>query len=164
MIQFFAKTDNLENIPENFTEGFFYEIELTARYVKQLALELFKKLEIEMSVSEFIVLDILTYSKEVCQRDIAKKIFKDRATTGKILDSLEKRGLIERVIDTKNNRLVKKIKINKDGLKIAKEINKKLEKTKKMVDEKISQKDKNGVVNSLRTIRKHLDEILHTQI
>jgi DNA-binding MarR family transcriptional regulator len=51
----------------------------------------------------------------MCQRDLAKIILKDRPSTGRILNSLEQKGYVERVAGTKNNRLVRKIILTEDG-------------------------------------------------
>ena len=53
-------------------------------------------------------------------------ILKDRANTGRILDNLERQGLITRFIDTKNNRLVKKMGITEKGLNELNAINNKI--------------------------------------
>ena len=52
---------------------------------------------------------------EICQRDLAKLILKDRPSTGRVLNSLETKGLIKRFADTKNNRLVKKTALTDKG-------------------------------------------------
>ena len=92
-----------------------YDMELTSKYCKTLLVQLFNKVCSEISPEEFIVLDTISCNHGLCQRDLAKMLLKDRANTGRILDSLEKKGLIARINDTKNNRLVRKTDITKSG-------------------------------------------------
>lgn len=44
----------------------------------------------------FAALDTISCNKGICQRDLAKLILKDRANTGRILNSLEEKGFIKR--------------------------------------------------------------------
>ena len=87
-----------------YTDSLAYEIKLTEKYSKMLALQLFAKLEAPMSPEGFLVMDVVSCNPEICQRDLARIIIKDRAKTGRLFESLEKKGLIKRVVDVKNNR------------------------------------------------------------
>ena len=81
---------------KHFTDTIFYQVELTARYTKMLGIQLFGKLGIGLTPEEFAALDTISAHSELCQRDIAKLILKDRANTGKLLDSLEQKEFITR--------------------------------------------------------------------
>ena len=65
---------------------------------------------------------------KLSQRDLAKLILTDRANTGRILDSLEEKGLITRFVDLKNNRLVKKMGVTEKGHEKLEEVNRSIEK------------------------------------
>ena len=93
----------------------YYKIEQTAKYCKHLGTQIFEKLKLPISLDEFTTLDTISIYGEICQRDLAKLILKDRPSTGRILNSLEERGFITRFADTKNNRLVRKMKLTKKG-------------------------------------------------
>ena len=96
---------------EHYTDTIFYQIELTAKYCKMLGAQVFELYKTGISVEEYTVLDTLLSHPELCQRDLAKLILKDRANTGKLLDGLEKKGLVTRKLAIKNNRPVKIIEI-----------------------------------------------------
>ena len=74
-------------IHEHFTDTIFYQIELTAKYCKLLGQQVFEKFNLGISLEEYSVLDVLTINESLCQRDIAKLILKDRANTGRIINS-----------------------------------------------------------------------------
>ena len=77
--------------------------------------QVFEQYGTGVTVEEYAVLDTLLVHKELCQRDLAKLILKDRANTGKLLDTLENKGLITRKLSMKNNRPVKLIELTKAG-------------------------------------------------
>ncbi len=75
---------------------------------------------------EFYALDVIMLNDNICQRELAKLILKDRPNTGRILDSLEEKGYIERFADTKNNRLVRRMRITEEGRRVTEETSSKL--------------------------------------
>ena len=111
----------------HYTDTLNYEIEQVARLLRLISVRVFEQLEIDVTPDEYVALDTILCNSGICQRDLAKLILKDRANTGRILDSLEEKGLITRFIDTKNNRLVKKMGLTESGVKKIHQINKKIE-------------------------------------
>jgi DNA-binding MarR family transcriptional regulator len=156
--------EDVEDINNKFTETVVFEVALSARYFKMLATQIFQKYNIDISVDDFGVLDFLSYNEELCQRDLAKIILKDRASMGKILTSLEKRGFIERFVDTKNNRLVKKLKLTESGRLFVIENNLKLQDIKQKIEEALSREDLATLKNILKNTRKRLGTMIETQI
>jgi len=84
---------------EHYTDSIHYELEQTSRLMKILTKKLFEKLEIGITMDEYAALDTISINAGICQRDLAKLIIKDRANTGRILDTLEQKGFITRFID-----------------------------------------------------------------
>jgi len=109
------KTRKIKDRNQSYTETLYFEVKQTAKYCKMLGLQLFSKVNSPISPEELIILDVVSKNPDICQRDLAKNILKDRANTGRLLESLEKKELIKRVVDVKNNRLVKKIVITDSG-------------------------------------------------
>ena len=64
---------------QHFTDTIFYQIELTARYCKILGQQVFEKYDTGISVEEYTALDVIMVNRNLCQRDLAKIILKDRA-------------------------------------------------------------------------------------
>jgi MarR family transcriptional regulator for hemolysin len=109
---------------KHFINSIYYQLEQTAKYCKYLGNQLFEKLNLPIPLDEFVILDTVSIHGEICQRDLAKLILKDRPTTGRLLNSLEEKGLIKRFADTKNNRLVRKTKVTAKGEKLLEEMTK----------------------------------------
>jgi len=57
-----------------------------------------------LSISQFGVLEALLHKGPLCQRDLAAKILKSTGNLTLVIDNLEKRGLVERVRDSRDRR------------------------------------------------------------
>ena len=149
---------------KHFTETIFYQIELTAKYIKMLGQQAFEKFNIDLSIEEFSVLDVLVCNEQLCQRDLAKLILKDRANTGKLLDTLEKKGLIERNLSIKNNRPVKFVKITPKGIEERKKITSKIHPHFEEVRQQINKSDLAKIGDLLKELREIMTNSLEIQI
>lgn len=154
----------MANKTKHFTDTIFYQVELTARYTKMLGMQLFGKLGVGLTIDEFSALDTISAHNELCQRDLAKLILKDRANTGKLLDSLEEKGLITRVLSVKNNRPVKIVTITNLGTETYNEVYNKLAPHHKIVEEKIANTNLAKVGVLLRELREILEETIDIDI
>lgn len=148
----------------HFTDSIFYQIELTAKYCKLLGQQVFEKYNAGLSVEEFSALDTLFCNPEICQRDLAKLILKDRANTGKLIDSLEKKGFVQRHLSIKNNRPVKIAKITEEGINKLKDVHEKLKPNMDYVNEKIKNSDVAKVSDLLKELRELLSESIENKI
>ena len=149
---------------EHFTDTIFYQIELTAKYCKLLGQQAFEQLHAGINLEDYTVLDTLMMNENMCQRDLAKLILKDRANTGKLLDNLEKRGLVTRKLSIKNNRPVKIIEITKEGEKKVEQAASKIRPHYQTVKEMLVNKDLGKVGDLLKDLRKVLKETIEIQI
>ena len=95
---------------------------------------------------------------------MAKLILKDRANTGRILNSLEEKNLITRCVDVKNNRLVKRLAITVEGNRQLEDINKKIKDFLKNISCKFSPEETDRLQHSLREFRKSLKEFAEMNI
>ncbi len=148
----------------HYTDSIYYELEQTSRLMKKITSQLFTKLEIDITMDEYAALDTISINAGICQRDLAKFILKDRANTGRILDSLEQKGFITRFIDTKNNRLVKKMGITENGLKELNMIDSKIERYLKSLTRKIDPADVDRVQETLKSFRIELEKVVEINI
>ncbi len=149
---------------EHYTDSIHYELEQTSRLMKILTKKLFEKLEIGITMDEYAALDTISINAGICQRDLAKLIIKDRANTGRILDTLEQKGFITRFIDTKNNRLVKKMGITEKGYNELNFINNKIKHYFENVTNKIPDETWVKVQTVLKAFRLELEQMVETNI
>lgn len=149
---------------EHYIDTLFYQIELTAKYCKLLGNQVFEKYSTGITLEEYTVLDTILSAHELCQRDLAKLILKDRANTGKLLDGLEKKGLVVRKLSIKNNRPVKIIEITEDGIQKVNDAAEKIRPHYIEVKEKIKNSNIAEVGNMLKDLRKVLNDSLKIEI
>lgn len=149
---------------KHYTDTLNYELEKTARVMRILGIQLMEKLKIDLMLDEYVALDIVSCHQGICQRDLAKLIIKDRANTGRILNSLEEKGLITRFVDTKNNRLVRKMAITEKGYKVLISINKKIESYIAETKRIVSEDELDGLYSSLKKVREKFEEMIEFKI
>lgn len=165
MQHIFLATKNELNMKEiHYTDTIHYELEQTAKLMRKLSMQILNKLEINISVDECAALDIISCNENICQRDLAKKILKDRANTGRILNSLEEKGFIKRSVDTKNNRLVKKIEITKIGKSNLNEITNKIRSYIEGVSTAIPHSEVMRIRDVLKNFRIDLEKVVEINI
>lgn len=153
-----------EIVIQHFTDSIHYELDRTSRLMKILGRQLFEKLEMCITMDEYAALDTISINNGICQRDLAKLIIKDRANTGRILDSLEQKGFITRFIDTKNNRLVKKMRITQKGYEELNTVNGKIKRHFEGVTRKIPKDNFDNVMKVLKTFRLELEKLVDMNI
>ena len=61
-----------------------------------------------MGADEFAILRLIDVEPDISQTDIARYLFKGKAHIGKMLNDMEEKGYIKRVVDTKANVMIKK--------------------------------------------------------
>ena len=147
-----------------YTDSLFYDVKLTEKYSKMLVLQLFAKLNVPVNPEELLVLDVTYSNPDICQRDLAKLLVKDRANTGRLLESLEKKEYIKRVVDVKNNRLVKKIVLTEEGDKVLHDVMSKILPVFDKISQKFSDKEVSIVKDILKRMRDTFKEIVELQI
>lgn len=155
-----------DKIVKHFTDSIYYELEKTAKVLRLLGTQVFEKIGAGIGADEHAALDTISCNPDICQRDLAKLILKDRANTGKIINSLEEKKLIERCIDTKNNRLVKKVKTTQKGEETLAYINNQLEKmfNEQRTNCKINLNDIEKVQCLLKRLRLSFEELIDMKI
>ncbi|GAB5474869.1 MAG: MarR family transcriptional regulator [Maribacter sp.] len=98
-----------------------YLINMTALLLKREMTGALNKNKINVTPEQWAILNRLSENSGLSQKEVAKRTFKDNANITRILDKLEKKGLIKRQTDA-NDRRVWKIHITKDGKKVRNQI------------------------------------------
>ena len=89
---------------------------LNCRLKKYLA-EVFKKNGVNLTGEQYLVMDALWNEGTLTQQAIAFIIQKDKNSVTQFIDNLEKKGLVQRVVDSADRR-VNNIKLSKAGLEM----------------------------------------------
>lgn len=149
---------------QHYTESIFYQFEQTAKYCRYLGVQVFQKLNMSVTPDEFSALDVIMLNEGICQRELAKIILKDRPSTGRILDSLEKKGYVERFVDTKNNRLVRRVKLTDIGKTVTEDTSNKLRDYISHLPKVFSDEDKEKLKDLIIRFRESLEKEVEMKI
>lgn len=149
---------------KHYTDSVYYDIEQTAKYCRALGAQLIEAIYPGITADEVASLDAIYCNPQICQRDLAKLILKDRPATGRVLDSLEKKGLINRFGDTKNNRLVRRAQVTAKGIQTLKEVTEKLNPTYDFILKTVAEEEKIILRKMLKKMRESLSEVVKMQI
>lgn len=148
----------------DFSKSVFYKIQQLAIYSDKLAVNFFEIRNVDLTHDEFAALNFVINYPNICQRDLAKLMLRDRVRTGRILTSLEDKGYIKRINSTKNNRLIRQLQITKSGEKIYFEQFNIMSKVMEKLLEKFSAKQMDDLLASLSKLENALAEIVEFNI
>ena len=87
--------------------------------IKKCFIDRLQQNGINVTPEQYLVLDILWEKQSLSQQNIADIIQKDKNSVTKIIDSLEKKNLVNRVVDKKDRR-INKIELTQEGLALEK--------------------------------------------
>jgi len=88
----------------NLNDVFFFQIERMMRAVKDYTLSEFKKHKFQVTKDQWVILKRISEVDGNNQKEIADSTFKDPAALTRILDLLEKKGLVKRETDSSDRR------------------------------------------------------------
>ena len=148
----------------NYSKSIYYNVRLTSRYIKAFIAQILENFDLGISSDELFTLDILKCDGPMCQRDLAKLLFKDRANAGKIAQSLEKKGLIKISVEQKIKRLVKNLSITKKGKDLLDKLAEKSQSLHIKISEKFSEREYEDLIEILHKIVNEIKPVLKTQI
>ena len=153
-----------KNECRHFTDSVMYALEQTAVYGRVKAAQMFTELGIPVTSEQYITLDAISMNPDICQRDLAKIILKDRSNTGRILTILEQNEYIERKAETKGKRLVRKIYITEKGKNIIEQYQLKLNQAFYKVFEEITEDEFDTIKQILAKMKNCLSKETTLQI
>ncbi len=147
-----------------FQDSLFYQIYISEKIFKSLFEQFFKEINIGINATEHLALTIIEDTKDCCQRDLAKILFKDRAGTGKLANILKTKGLIKIELKTKNNRPVRILTLTEKGIEILKKTSDIGNKVTKKIQEKFSKETMEQAKTTLMDFRETVKDALKNKI
>ena len=101
-----------------------YKMECTAKACERYFRYVFKTKFTDLGITqgELCLLDTVVRSPEMSQIELARLLYKGRSHITQMLNSLEAKGLIERVYKTKNGRQIRRTLLTPEGEKVYKKI------------------------------------------
>ena len=111
---------------------------------------------INITPEQYLVLDILWEKPSLSQQSIADIIQKDKNSVTKIIDSLEKKNLVKRVVDKKDRR-INKIELTDESVALEKSTTEVAINFMNDVVKDIDNKDLDTFVNVMRKLKNNLE-------
>ena len=162
----------MKNLEKEFEENFFdcyartlpYIIEKASVYIRLRGSLLLNELGADITLEQFITLDAIHGCPDLCQRDLAKILLKDRSNVTRILNILEKKGLIMRKTATKGKRVVKVTSLTEAGHSVMSKYADKMKSDLNNFLEEFNQDDLKVMEKTLKLISKKISEKANIQI
>lgn len=126
-------------------------------YITRFLNQNFKSAGIDITKEQWTVLAVLWKQDGISQQAIADETGRDKPSTTRLLDNLEKLGYIERRPDAADRR-INNIHLTKAGVQSEKKIMKTVEATFALLSEGISDKEKETIRKVFNTIYKNLEK------
>lgn len=145
---------------EHFVDSLGYEIELVSRVCHEAFKRWFEEnTDGYLTAEEFTILDTIDLGQNLSQIELANMMLKGKAHTGKFLDSLESKGLITRLYDTKNSRMVKIPVMTELGKQTYNDLRKKIQTITEKIHKVYSWEDTEKLKKELKKFRKSITEM-----
>ena len=98
------------------TQTLIYRLDQAARVARVSGMRFFENCsELDITFNEYFIINTLYAHPNIHQRSVAKMLLKGTANLSRDLEKLEKRGLIDRNVVTKDKRSVKTLSLTAKG-------------------------------------------------
>lgn len=126
-------------------------------YITRFLNQNFKSAGIDITKEQWTVLAVLWKQDGIAQQAIADETGRDKPSTTRLLDNLEKLGYIERRPDSTDKR-INNIHLTRAGIQSEKKIMKTVDATFTLMSEGISDREKETIRKVFNTIYKNLEK------
>ncbi len=147
-----------------YENSLFYQINSTAKYFDKLFDQFFKELNLGITGTEHLALCVVMQTKNCCLRDLAKIILKDRANTGKLAYKLEKMGLVNIELKTKENKLVKILTVTERGKEVCETAYNKIFPLVEQIKTEVTQEKIEDTIKNLVSFRQTVKKVVKMDI
>ena len=106
---------------EQLNDIIFYHLDKAIKTYRQFAQQQLKKAGLDLTIDQWLVLKAIDDNRNVSQKDIAVKVFKDEASVTRIIELLVKKGLLTRNFHATDRRKVD-LQINKNTKALLKKV------------------------------------------
>lgn len=131
------------------------EIVSTSTLIKVLTLRCYSKNNFEITPEQFLILDTVFKNDFVYQRQIGEIIGKDRANVARLINILEKKGLIKKTIAS-NGRQINRIQLTQKGFDIRSKICPIIENVRNSYLKNICEEELNECLKTLDKIKSNI--------
>lgn len=135
----------------------YFQIELTARKIRQYGQTILQSNGIDITIEQWLVLNIISENKAISQIEVGEKLIKDKPTISKMVNQLEKKEFIIKTPSLSDSRKVE-LSISKKGKVLIDNLFPIIEKIRLAGLSKLTRPDKEHIETSLEKIRNNLEQ------
>ena len=139
------------------------EIVSSAIMIKVLTLRFFAAKGFEITPEQFVILDTISKNNGLYQRQISELIGKDRANVARILNILEKKGLIKKN-QASNGRAINRLELTLEGENLRAKIEPHIEEIRKSYLDDIKEEDIEKCYEVLNKIKNNIGKNIKLHI
>lgn len=138
-------------------------IALTTCKYRAKAGAIFRALNVDITIDQFIILKVLSGVKKLTQQELSEVLYKDKSNLSRMVESLNKKGYLTRMLDIKDNRAVKNLELTAAGYELTEKLSIYAMQVQKNVIEDITQEELDTVKNVMKKIRDNLNKKIEVE-
>lgn len=135
----------------------YFQIELTARKIRQYGQNVLKQHGIDITIEQWLVLNIINENKAINQISIGEKLVRDKPTISRMVNQLDKKKFIIKTISSTDSRNVE-LSISKKGEDLIKNLYPIIEEIRLTGLSKLSKEETESIESILKKIRNKLSD------
>ncbi len=134
----------------------YFQIELTARRIRQYGQNVLKSNGIDITIEQWLVLNVINENEAISQIAVGEKLVKDKPTISRMVNQLEKKGFIIKNNALNDSRKVE-LSISAKGKKLINTMYPIIEKIRFTGLSELAEYEKENIQIILKKIRENLD-------
>ncbi len=134
----------------------YFQIELTARKIRQYGQNVLKAHGIDITIEQWLVLNVINENESINQIQIGEQLVKDKPTISRMVNQLENKGFIIKTTSSTDSRSTE-LSISKKGKTLINELYPIIEKIRFLGLSELSKNEKENIEITLEKIRKNLE-------
>jgi len=135
----------------------YFQIELTARRIRQYGQNILKSQGIDITIEQWLVLNVINENESTNQIDVGEILVKDKPTISRMVNHLEKKGLITKTSSSTDSRKVE-LNISQKGKTMINNLYPTIEKIRFKGLNGLSAKEIQIIEDILTKIQKNLED------
>ncbi|MEP1489289.1 MAG: MarR family transcriptional regulator [Algibacter sp.] len=138
-------------------KNLYFQIELTARRIRQYGQNVLKSHGIDITIEQWLVLNVISDNKAISQISIGEKLVKDKPTISRMVNQLEKKGFITKTSSSTDSRKVE-LSISKKGEALINDLFPIIEQIRLTGLSQLSKNENESIETILNKIRNNLSD------
>lgn len=151
-------TEELKNDLTAHHQLYGFLIERTAKRYKQYLQRIFQQHKFGITVDQWVILNHIDHEKQLFTNDLAHGVMKDPPTVTRILDLLEDRGLVRRIVD-KHDRRKTILELSSKGKKLVEQVRPVVIDMRKLGWQNLDNTDYDHLERILNCIYQNVDDV-----